>query len=142
MKTVGSVVIDKPIDEVFEYTNNNVAEWSLIVVEEKIVEEKPERVGTRFRTITEDHGRRMEFDGVTTRYEPPNVSAIHMAGSSFDIDAEYQFEDLGGKTRVTQRSNVTGKGLFSLMLPLMAIFMRKSSCDALQKELNNLKRLL
>lgn len=142
MKTEGSVVIDRPIDEVFEYTNNNVTEWSLIVLEEEVLEETPDRVGTTFRTVTEDHGRQMEFDGVTTKYDPPHVSAIHLEGSSFNIDAEYQFEDLGGKTRVTQRSSVKGKGLFALMLPLMSVFMRKSSCDALQKELNNLKRCL
>jgi hypothetical protein len=40
MLTSGSVEIDKPIEVVFEYTNNNVAEWSTIVVEDEVIEKK------------------------------------------------------------------------------------------------------
>ena len=40
MQTSGSVEIDKPIEVVFEYTNNNVAEWSTIVVEDEVIEKK------------------------------------------------------------------------------------------------------
>lgn len=59
---------------------------------------------------------------------------------AFDIDVEYTFEDLSGRTRVTQRSEVTAKGLFRIALCLLGWSMRKSSCKALEKELNALKR--
>ncbi len=139
MRTEGSVEIERPIEEVFRLTNEHVAEWSSIVVEDKILEEKPEGVGTTFRTVTEEHGRRMEFQGVVTRHEPPYVQAVYMTGDMFDLDVEYEFEDLAGGTRVTQRSQVTGKGWFKLMLSLCGWMMRKSSCDALDKELRGLK---
>ena len=142
MKQQGSVEIYRPIDEVFEYTNNHVAEWSFAIVEDEVIEEKPEGVGSTFRCVAEDHGRRMEFQGVVTRHEPPNVSAIHLTGQAFDIDVEYLFEDLGGRTRVTQHSTVTPKGVLKVIIFLFGWMMKKSGCKALENELNNLKRLL
>lgn len=140
MRNEGSIEIDRPIDEVFRVTNDHVAEWSIIVVENEVLDEKPDGVGTTFRTVTEESGKRMEFQGVVTRHEPPRASAIHMTGQMFDIDVEYYFEDLGGRTRVTQRSNVAGKGFFKVFLFLFGWLMNKSSCKALDKELESLKR--
>ena len=142
MQQQASVDIDWPIDEVFEYTNSKVAEWSQTVVEDEVIEEKPEGVGTTFRCLTEDHGQQMEFQGVITRYEPPKVSAIHLTGKAFDIDAEYVFEDLGGRTRVTQESTVTAKGMLRVVFFLCGWMMKKSTCKAVENELENLKRLL
>jgi len=142
MKQQASVEIDRPIEEVFQYTNNNVAEWSLTVVEDEMIEEKPDGVGSTFRCVTEDHGRRMEFAGVVTRREPPNVSAIHLTGQQFDIEAEYLSEDLGGRTRVTQWSTVAPRGFLKVIFFLFGWMMKKSTCKAVQNELNNLKRLL
>jgi len=142
MKQQASVEIDRPIEEVFEYTNNHVAEWSITVVEDEVIEATPDGIGTTFRCVTEDHGKRMEFEGVVTRREPPTLSAIHMEGKPFDIDAEYAFEDLGGRTRVTQQSTVTPKGFLKVFFFLFGWAMNKAGCRALQNELDNLKRML
>jgi len=139
MRHQASVEIDRPIDEVFQLTNDHVAEWSTVVVEEEVIGKKPEGVGTTFRTVTEDHGRRMEFDGVVTQYDPPRASAVRLTGDTFDIVAEYTFDDLDGRTRVTQQSSVNGKGLFKVFLVLCGWMMKKSSCRALEKELLGLK---
>lgn len=136
-----SVEIDRPIGEVFDYTIKNVAEWSTIVVMDEATGEKLEGVGSTFRVTTEEHGRRMEFEGVVTRHEPPTAHAVLMKGRQFDIEAEYLFEDLGGRTRVTQRSRVHGKGLIKVMFVLLGWLMKSSSRAALEKELGNLKRL-
>ena len=141
MKQSASVEIDCPIDDVFRLTNDHVAEWSIIVVEDEVIEQKPDGVGTTFRTVTEERGRRMEFDGIVTRHEPPNLSAVHLTGKMFDIDTEYRFEDLSGRTRVTQFADVTGKGvLFKLMMFIMGPLMHKSHCEASHNELESLKR--
>lgn len=142
MKQHASVEIDRPIVEVFEYTVDHVAEWSNIVVEDTMIEEKPGRVGSTFHNVTEDHGQRMEFQGTVTRHEPPTISACHLTGDSFDIDVEYLFEDLGSRTRVTQHSTVMPKGLLRVFFFLFGWLMHKSSCKAAENELLNLKRLL
>jgi polyketide cyclase/dehydrase/lipid transport protein len=142
MQTAMSVEINRPIEEVFDYTINNVAEWSVIVVKDEVIDKKPEGVGTTFRVTTEERGRRMEFDGIVTRHEPPTVHAVLMKGKQFDIAAEYFFEDLGGRTRVTQRSKVHGKGLVKVVFFLVGWLMTRSSRKAVEQELSNLKRLI
>ena len=140
MRTEGSVEIDRPIHEVFLLTNNHVAAWSTIVVENELIEEKkPDGVGTTFRTVTEENGRRMEFQGIVTRHAPPREHAIKMTGDMFDLEVEYLFDDLSGRTRVTQKSKVIGKGIFGSFLNLFGWLMKKSSCKALEKELGRLK---
>ncbi len=139
MQTEGSIEIKRPIDDVYRLTVDHVAEWSNIVVEDEVIEEHPDGVGTKFRSVTEDRGQRMEFEGVVTKQEPPHVHAIHLTGKMFDIEAAYAFERVDGGTRVTQWSNVKGKGFFKVMLLTMGWLMKKSSCDALQKELESLK---
>jgi hypothetical protein len=140
MHSTGSIVIDRPIDEVFKLTNEYVAEWSIVVVEEERDEQTPDVVGSRFRTVTEDHGRKMEFQGVVTDYDVPTYSAVQLTGDAFDIKAEYTFEDLDGKTRVTQNSDVQGKGLFKVFFFLFGWAMKKSSCKAAQDEMESLKQ--
>lgn len=139
MKTSASVLIDRPIAEVFELTTGHVSEWSNIVVKEETLSETPEVVGTTFHSVTEDRGNQMEFEGVITAFDPPHRSAVAMKGSMFDLTADYTFEDLGIHTRVTQSSTVQGKGLFQVMLVLGGIFMKRASCRALQQELDSLK---
>ncbi|MBC8353537.1 MAG: SRPBCC family protein [Planctomycetes bacterium] len=140
MQSEASIEIDRPIDEVFRLTHEDVAEWSIVVVEDEVIDEKPEGVGTTFRTVTEDHGKRMEFQGVITAYDPPHSIAIEMIGQMFDIQVAYAFEDLGGRTKATQFSNVTGKGFMKLFFLLFGWMMNKANCDAQDNELNNLKQ--
>lgn len=72
MHSDGSVEIDRSIEDVFRLTNDHVAEWSIIVVEDEVLEETPDFVGSSFRTVTEENGRRMEFQGTVTHYKPPH----------------------------------------------------------------------
>ena len=77
MRNEQSVEIDRPLAEVFDFAMNNTVKWVEIVVEDEVVEDKNNGgVGTRIHVVTDEKGRRMEFDGVVTRYEPPNVSAV------------------------------------------------------------------
>lgn len=49
MQTTMSVEIDRPINDVFDYTIHNVAEWSIIVMKDEVIDEKPEGVEATFR---------------------------------------------------------------------------------------------
>ena len=139
MRTQLSVDIDRPIEEVFERTLNNVSEWSITCVEDEVLEETPEGVGTRFRIVTLDRGQRMEFDGVVVEHEEPKKSRIHLTNKSMELDVLYTFEDLGSGTRVTQSSHARGKGFLKVVLLMAGWMMKKSTCNAQQDELNALK---
>lgn len=143
MKTAISVEIERPISEVFRYTNENISDWSLTVIEDEILDETPEKVGSTFRILTEERGRKMEMTGVVTRYEIDRLSEVHLTGPGFEIDALYEFKDLGnGKVRVTETAQVHPKGLFKVMLFLFGWAMKRSNCKALQNELDSLKEKL
>lgn len=139
MRSEASVEIDAPIEEVFDLTINHVPQWSKVVVEDTVVDAKPDTVGTKFRVVTEDRGRRMEFDGVVTACDPPRFHAIELTGSHFDLKTEYRFDDLSGRTRVTQIATANGKGLMKIPMALLGWMMSRSQCCAAEQELLGLK---
>ena len=142
MQSEISVEIDAPIEQVFDYALNNTTEWSTLIVEDEAISETPEVVGSKFRIVTEEKGRRMEFDGEVTHYDAPNLSRIYLKNKMFDLDVEYRFEDLGGRTRLTQNSIVHPHGFVKVMMSLMGWAMKKSSCESNANELNRLKQKL
>ncbi len=111
METSGSIEIGRPIEAVFDYTLNNVSEWSLTVVEDRVTSDGPVGVGTTFETVTDDHGRRMDFTGKVTRHEVPTLHSIELIGKMFDLIVDYKFESIPNGTRLTQTSVVKPKGL-------------------------------
>ena len=140
MKNTASIEIDRPIEEVFKVTTERMPEWSKTVVEEKVIEETLEGVGTKFHMVTEERGRRMDFQGVVTRFDPPRESAARMVGKAFNIESAFTFEDLGGRTRVNQTASVTGNGLFKPMMMILGLVMGRAGCKAAEEELVCLKQ--
>ena len=141
MESTCSIEIGRPIEAVFDYTLNKISEWSIVVVEDEVTSDGPGGVGTTFRTVTEERGDRMEFDGKVTKHEPHTTHSVTMKGKSFDLEVDYTFEDLNGSTRITQHSRVNAKGFLKVFFFLFGCLMKKGGCDAQQKELENLKRL-
>jgi len=141
MESTCSIEIGRPIEAVFDYTLNKISEWSIVVVEDEVTSDGPVGVGTTFRTVTEERGDRMEFDGKVTKHEPHTTHSVTMKGKSFDLEVDYTFEDLNGSTRITQHSRVNEKGFLKVFFFLFGWLMKKGGCDAQQKELENLKRL-
>ena len=139
METTTRVEIERPVGEDFAGTNDHVTGWSLTVVEDEVLDQRPGLVGSTFRIVTEERGRRMELQGPVTAREPPRRSAIHLAGPHFDIEADDAFEDIGGRTRVAQHSVVCGKGFVKLVFALFGRLMKRSGCDAQQAELQRLE---
>jgi len=65
---------------------------------------------------------------------------MHLTGDLFDLETVYTFQDLGGRTRVTQTCGVTGRGLVRFLMLLMGWRMKLSHCQASQNELRTLKQ--
>jgi carbon monoxide dehydrogenase subunit G len=140
METTRSIEIDQPIEVVFDYTLSNVSEWSIFVVEDEVTSAGPVEVGTTFHTVTEERGERMEFDGRVTKHEPPPAHSIVMQGKQFSMEVDYTFTELDNRTQVTQHSKVHAMGFLKVMFALFGWVMKKSSFDALDKELASLKK--
>lgn len=141
MNTEGSIEIDRPIELVFQWTVDNVADWSEVVLEDELIEEHPDVVGSRFRTVTGTGSQgRLVFEGVITQFEPPFLHAIHMTSKTFDLDVNYEFEQLSAnRTRVTQRSTVSFRGILRLIFKFIGGLASRASHEACMKELRRLK---
>ncbi len=64
---------------------------------------------------------------------------MQLTGKCFDIEAAYSFEECsGGRTRLTQNSSITGKGVFQVLLWVMSLLPSKAACEASAKELGRL----
>ena len=82
----------------------------------------------------------MELDGRVSKHEPPTAHSIVMQGKQFSMEGITPFTDLDNRTQVTQHSKVHAMGFLKVMFALFGWAMKKSSCDALDKELASLKK--
>ncbi len=140
MKQSLSVDIPRPREAVFPTVLDNLSEWSEACAEDEVLEKVGDgEAGTTFRVVTEERGRRMEFQGVVTAHEPPRHSAVSLTGPAFDIDVAYDFDELEGGTRVTQTSEVKPKGFFKVLFFLMKPLIKRQGCDAQTKELDAMR---
>jgi hypothetical protein len=138
-----SVEIDRPIEEVFQYTTQHVPEWNSTVVEHQIIEDVSRGdVGTLFRSVMVDKGRRLDFRGTVIDHDPPRHTLLHLSGQYFDMVIDYRFEDLRDRTRVTQDTEVLGKGFNKFVLAAIGWLLQDSAARPIQLELDHLKRRL
>ena len=135
-----SVEIDRPVEQVFQLTNDDVSAWSIMCVADEPLETTPEVVGSTARVTTEENGHRMVFDAVVTEYEIPRLSSVQLTGPHFDLDVTYRFDDLGGRTRVTQISRVRPHGVMKLVVGAMSLLPRRKTPSGPSDELESLKR--
>lgn len=139
MQTEASIEIDRVIDEVFDLTTEDVSLWSITVVEDTPLDSTPKGVGSEFICVTEKRGRQMEFAGTIKEHNRPFRHVVELVGKSYDIVADYRFEQLDDRTRVTEVATIRPKGLTRVMFFLIGWMFKKAGCNAMQRELDNLK---
>ena len=117
----GSVVIDRPIDEVFAFVadGTNDPKFSPRVQEIRKVTDGPVGVGTIFESSVKDAGlksnRRFEltvFEAPTTiRWTERSKNMITVPDGGYDLEAVD-----GGSTRLTIHNTFEGHGIGKLLL--------------------------
>ena len=143
METTYSIEIDTTPDRVFYWLDDpqRVMKWLSSIVENENLHETRDKVGTTFRQVVDENGRRMEVHGTVTAYETNERLAIHLNAKGFEVDAEYRLMKIAGGTRLSQTSEVHFQGFMKLMGPLIAVFMKKAWLKQLEKDFGKLKTL-
>jgi uncharacterized protein YndB with AHSA1/START domain len=144
MKNVYAIEIEAPPGRVFYWLSDTVRakRWVPNLVEGEDVEVRAEGVGSTFRHVYLEHGRRMEMHGEVTAFERDRHLASELRGPMFDLRVDYRLEDRGGRTLLTQQSEVRAKGVvMKLMMAVMQPFIRKSSLKQLEHSFARLKAL-
>ena len=120
-----TVVIDRPIDEVFAFLadGENDPRWRSGVLDIERVE--GEGVGTRYRQgVKGPMGRRIAADYQVTEFAPPRVLAFRATAGPVRPEGRYELEPAGAGTRVRFALACTPTGLSRLMTPMVARTMR------------------
>jgi uncharacterized membrane protein len=135
-----SIVIDRPIDDVFEFTHDlaNNPVWQTTLVEVELLTDGPMRVGTRWQEVRRFLGKRIESVLELTEYEPNKRSAVKMVSGPVPFSGIYAYEPVDGGTRFTVGGELDAHGFFKLAEPVFA----RITGRELESNLGHLKDLL
>jgi len=122
-----SIVIDRPIEEVFAYVGDqtNAPQWQSGVVEVRRTTEGPVGVGTTHTFVRNFVGRKMEASNEYVAYEPGKRITFKSTSGPVRFEASYLFESTAGGTRLTSSIEMQAAGLFGLAEPLIAASLRR-----------------
>ncbi|NIO67847.1 MAG: hypothetical protein GTN71_01985, partial [Anaerolineae bacterium] len=123
-----SVVIDRPIDEVFEFVSNpdNDSQWQSGVLESSQTSEGPMGVGATSREVRQFLGRRIESTVEITEYEPNKKIGFKSTSGPIPFKATYIFEPVEGGTELSAVGEAEPGGFFKMAEPIaMRMFERE-----------------
>ncbi len=137
----GSIVINRPLEEVFDYVSNvdNFPEWAGGAIEVHEDEPSPLREGYRFTVVASLLGRRFENRYELASYEPPRHYKHRGTGGPIpNQEWTYTFEEVAGGTYLTRAVEGEPGSFFKLADPLIERFFQRQ----IKSDLETLKDLL
>jgi len=140
VKVETSVVINRPIGEVFAFVTNpeNSPQYESGVHEAKKTSKGPMGVGATWQEVRQFMGRRIESTNEVTAYEPNKKFSFKSTSGPFPVEGGYIFEQVEGGTKVTVTGQGETGGFFKLADPLVARMVKRD----LETANANLKDLL
>jgi uncharacterized protein YndB with AHSA1/START domain len=122
MKVESSILIDRPVEEVFAYVvdPNNTAQWAGPVVEAKKTSEGPVGLGTTSSRVSQLLGRTMEATYEISEYELNSHYADKMTSGPVPITSRISVAPVDGGTKVTIAGEIQAAGFFKLAEPIFA----------------------
>src|SRR5215510_15062819 len=141
IKVEESTVINRPVAEVFAFVANfeNHPKWESNFQKVKLLTSTPTGVGTQYQCDMKLPGQTATSKFEITEYEVNRKIAFEgePAGPA-KPDGSFLFESVPGGTKITLVPRPKFRGLFKLLEPMMAGYVRKQNRD----HLNSLKRIL
>ena len=139
-KVETSIVIQRPIEEVFAFLSNreNNPKWVSELTEVSKTSDEAVGVGTRWREIRKFLNHRLEYEYEYVEYEPNRKITTRSKSGPFPLEFQSRFENVEGGTRI--QSTIQGEpgGFFKLAEPLLMSIVKRQ----LETALANLKDLM
>jgi carbon monoxide dehydrogenase subunit G len=131
-----SALIDRPQKDVFAFVANpnNMSKWNSAVVSLEQVTPGAVGVGTKFKSVGEMMGRRIEGEVQVMTFEPDSKYGIQMNAGPMQVNIVFSFKTVGTGTKLNLNAQGNSAGLFKLAEPVM-----QARVKALMEE--NLARL-
>jgi uncharacterized membrane protein len=134
-------VINRPVADVFAYVANfeNLPKWETDFQEVKLLSSTPGGVGTTYQCLLKFPGQTVPSKFEITEYEANRrIAFVGEPAGPATPKGSFLFESAGSGTKVTSRPRPEFRGVFGLLAPLMAGYIRKNNVA----HFNNLKQLL
>ena len=122
IKIETSVVINRPIEKVFEFvtTPENDVQWLAGIVEAKKTSPGPEDVGATSTSEIHFLGMRIKTDWEVIEYEPPKHIKVKSTSGPIPITASHSFESTAeGGTMVSLHGEADVGGFFKVGEPIV-----------------------
>jgi uncharacterized membrane protein len=139
IKVENSVIINRPISEVFEFVSNieNLPQWAGPVLEAKQTSDGAVGVGATQTQVAQFLGRKIETSQEVTEYEPNKKFSTKTTSGPLPMEIHYILEPAAEGTKVTLEGNVDAGGFFKVAEPLVAR-MLKTQTESDAANLNDL----
>jgi Polyketide cyclase / dehydrase and lipid transport len=136
-----TVEIDAPPDAVFPWLadSGRRCEWMSALVESEPLTDGPLQVGSRFRDVFEDYGKRVELEAELVHVDPPWCQTVRLEAKSFEATSSQRLEAVDGGTRLTA---VIETRYTSRAARLLASVVTRHAQARLESDLARLKRLI
>ena len=140
MRVEESVVIGRPLEEVFAYVADpeNLPEWASTVLEIRKHGSGPLQEGQTFASVGKFLGRRLEMVFQVIAHEPPWLHSHRSVDGPIPNEWTLTFEEEQGGTRYTEVVEGEPGRFFKLVGPLLEAAGRRQ----LRSDLGTLKDLL
>ena len=135
-----SVVINRPIEEVFTFVTNpeNNVQWVSGLLETKQVSQGPIGVGSTGTDVRQFLGQRIESAWEITEYEQNRKVGFKTTSGPIPLEATYTYDAAEGGTRVSFVIQGEVSGFFKMAESILAGMVRRQ----IEADHNNLKDLL
>jgi carbon monoxide dehydrogenase subunit G len=110
------VLIDRPMKDVFNFVSNpnNMSKWNSAVVSLEQVSSGAVGVGSKFKTVGEMMGRRIEGEMQITAYEPDTKCGFQVNAGPMQVNLTLSFKTVGTGTKVSLNAQGNPGGIFKL----------------------------
>lgn len=117
-----SALIDRPIKDVFGFVTNpaNMLKWNSAVVSLEQITPGALGVGTKFKSVGEMMGRRIEGEMQITAYEPDTKCGFQVNAGPMQVNLTLSFKTVGTGTKVNLNAQGNPGGLFKLAEGVLA----------------------
>jgi len=109
-------LIDKPVNDVFTFITNpaNMSKWNSAVVSLEQVTPGAVGMGTKFKSVGEMMGRRIEGEMQVVAFEPDSKYGFQMDAGPVQVNVTLTFKTVGTGTKLSLNAQGNPGGLFKL----------------------------
>jgi len=109
-------LIDKPVKDVFAFVTNpaNMSKWNSAVISMEQITPGAVGLGTKFKSVGEMLGRRIEGEMEVIAFEPDSKYGFQMNAGPIQVNVTLAFKTVGTGTKLSLNAQGNPGGVFKL----------------------------